>query len=66
VTHAYGGLSGQAVWELLNVVTDLEGRLCNKMDPGFPPIIYPVLCQARIRKKLLCFSPRGHRDVRIA
>jgi hypothetical protein len=48
------------------VVTDLEGRLCNKMDPGFPPIIYPVLCQARIRKKLLCFSPRGHRDVRIA
>jgi hypothetical protein len=66
VTHAYGGLSGQAVWELLNVVTDPEGRLCNKMDPGFPPIIYPVLCQARIWKKLLCFSPRGHRDVRIA
>ena len=33
------------------MVTDLEEHLCNKMDSGFPPIMYPVLCQARVWKK---------------
>jgi hypothetical protein len=64
--YASGGLSEQMVWERLHVVTDLEERLCNWMDLGFPPIIYPVLCQARVWKRLQCFSPRGHRDVRSA
>jgi hypothetical protein len=65
-THPAGGLSKQAVWELSHVVTDLEERLRSEMDPGSPPIMYPVLCQARVRRRLLGLSPRGHRDVRSA
>ena len=66
VTSVSGGLSDEAVWELLNVVSHLEGRLCTKMDLGFPPVMHPMLCQARVREKSLRFSPRGHRDGRIA
>ena len=64
--RAYGGLPGEAVWKLLAVVTHLEGRLRHNKDLGFPTIMYSVLCQARVWEKLPRFSPRGHRDGRIA